>query len=214
MSNADLARTRAHGAQRRVRTRAPARARRRDPRLRRAPGPRALERSLLAFVLVRTDERTGENTAGAELAAVPEVLEVHHVAGQDSYLVKVRVKDPEALGRLLRERFGAIAGVRSTMSTIALETLKESWALPIEPLPMPTGSDCVPDRPRARSRPRTARVRGHLVRVGKHVPGDPLRDPRHPALPHVRPAVALGGSGAARLGAASPAMRGRVAGSG
>ena len=99
--------------------------------------PRALERPLLAFVLVRTDERTGENTAGAELAAVPEVLEVHHVAGQDSYLVKVRVKDPESLCRLLRERFGAIAGVRSTMSTIALETLKESWALPVSPLPLP-----------------------------------------------------------------------------
>lgn len=96
--------------------------------------PRALECPLLAFVLVRTDERTGENTAGAELARVPEVLEVHHVAGQDSYLVKVRVKDPEALGRLLRERFGAIRGVRSTMSTIALETLKESWSLHVEPL--------------------------------------------------------------------------------
>jgi Lrp/AsnC family leucine-responsive transcriptional regulator len=99
--------------------------------------PRALERPLLAFVLVRTDERTGEQTAGAGLAAAPEVLEVHHVAGQDSYLVKVRVRDPEALGRLLRERFGAIPGVRSTMSTIALETLKEGWALPLEPLPMP-----------------------------------------------------------------------------
>jgi hypothetical protein len=66
---------------------------------------------------------------------VPDVLEVHHVAGQDSYLAKVRVKDPEALGRLLRERFGAIPSVRSTMSTIALETLKEHWSLPIEPLP-------------------------------------------------------------------------------
>ncbi len=97
--------------------------------------PRALERSLLAFVLVRTDERTGENISGAELARVPEVLEVHHVAGQDSYLVKVRVRDPESLGRLLRERFGAIPGVRSTMSTIALETLKEHWALPLDPLP-------------------------------------------------------------------------------
>jgi Lrp/AsnC family leucine-responsive transcriptional regulator len=97
--------------------------------------PRALECSLLAFVLVRTDERTGENIAGAELARVPEVLEVHHVAGQDSYLAKVRVRDPESLGRLLRERFGAIPGVRSTMSTIALETLKEHWALPLEPLP-------------------------------------------------------------------------------
>jgi Lrp/AsnC family leucine-responsive transcriptional regulator len=98
---------------------------------------RALDCSLLAFVLVRTDERTGENTAGAELARVPEVLEVHHVAGQDSYLVKVRVKDPESLGRLLRERFGAIRGVRSTQSTIALETLKEDTALPLEPPPVP-----------------------------------------------------------------------------
>ena len=97
--------------------------------------PRALERSLLAFVLVRTDERTGESIAGAELARVPDVLEVHHVAGQDSYLVKVRVRDPEGLGRLLRERFGAIPGVRSTMSTIALETLKEHWALPLEATP-------------------------------------------------------------------------------
>ena len=105
-------------------------------------GPRAILDSLERrppdwFVLVQTDERTGEQGAGAGLAAVPEVLEVHHVAGQDSYLVKVRVRDPESLGRLLRERFGAIPGVRSTMSTIALETLKESWVLPLEPLPMP-----------------------------------------------------------------------------
>ncbi|MFN8587593.1 MAG: Lrp/AsnC family transcriptional regulator [Candidatus Eisenbacteria bacterium] len=93
--------------------------------------PRSIERSLLAFVLVRSDERTGEAITGSALAREPEVLEVHHVAGQDSYLVKVRVKDPEALGRLLRERFGAIPGVRSTQSTIALETLKETWAMPV-----------------------------------------------------------------------------------
>lgn len=97
--------------------------------------PRAVERSLLAFVLVRSDERTGEISTGEALAREPEVLEVHHVAGQDSYLVKVRVKDPESLGRLLRERFGAICTVRNTQSTIALETLKEHWALPIDPAP-------------------------------------------------------------------------------
>ena len=93
--------------------------------------PRAVERSLLAFVLVRSDERIGDVSTGVALAREPEVLEVHHVAGQDSYLVKVRVRDPEALGKLLRERFGAISTVRSTQSTIALETLKESWALPV-----------------------------------------------------------------------------------
>lgn len=97
--------------------------------------PRSLDRGLLAFVLVRSDERAGDVSTGQALAREPEVLEVHHVAGQDSYLVKVRVKDPEALGRLLRERFGAIPSVRATQSTIALETMKESWALPVESRP-------------------------------------------------------------------------------
>lgn len=96
---------------------------------------RSLERPLLAFVLVRSDERTGEMNVGQALAAIPEVLEVHHVAGQDCYLVKLRVRDSEALGRLLREQFGSIPQVRSTQSTIVLETLKEAWTLPIEPAP-------------------------------------------------------------------------------
>lgn len=97
--------------------------------------PRSAGCPLLAFVLVRSDERTGTISTGEALALEPEVLEVHHVAGQDSYLVKVRVADPEALGRLLRERFGAIPTVRSTQTTIALETVKEGWALPLVPAP-------------------------------------------------------------------------------
>lgn len=97
--------------------------------------PRVMGRALLAYVLVRSDERIGSSSVGEALAGLPEVLEVHHVAGQDSYLAKVRVPDPEALGRLLRERFGAIPSVRSTQSTIALGTFKESWALPVEVRP-------------------------------------------------------------------------------
>ncbi len=100
---------------------------------------RSLDRPLLAFVLVRSDERTGDMGTGQALAEIPEVLEVHHVAGQDCYLVKVRVRDSEALGRLLRERFGAIPHVRSTQSTIVLETIKEGWTLPIEPAPERVG---------------------------------------------------------------------------
>lgn len=92
---------------------------------------RALGRPLLAFVLVRSDEHAGSMDTGRALAQVPDVLEVHHVAGQDSYLVKVRVADPEALGRLLRENFGAIPSVKSTQTTIALETIKESTVLPL-----------------------------------------------------------------------------------
>lgn len=93
--------------------------------------PCALGQPLMAFVFVRTEERAGVVTAGDALAAIPEVQEVHHVAGEDCYLVKVRAASPAALGRLLRESFGAIPSVGSTRSTIVLETVKEASDLPI-----------------------------------------------------------------------------------
>src|SRR5689334_18101182 len=93
--------------------------------------PDALSLGLLAFVFVRADEPLGSSTAGQTLAALPEVQEVHHVAGEDCYLVKVRVADTTALGRLLRDTFAAIPAIRSTRTTIVLSTLKESALLPI-----------------------------------------------------------------------------------
>lgn len=91
--------------------------------------PHLLGRGLLAYVFVRADERIGAPETGELLARIPEVQEVHHVAGEDCYLVKVRVADTDALGRLLRERVGSIDTVRSTRTTIVLETVKETTAL-------------------------------------------------------------------------------------
>ena len=93
--------------------------------------PKVIGVPLLAFVFVRADDKSGAETA-AEVAAIPEVLEVHDVAGEDCLLAKVRAADTEALGRLLRERFGRIDSITSTRTTIVLETVKESSALPIE----------------------------------------------------------------------------------
>lgn len=92
---------------------------------------RPLGYGLLAFVFVRSDERLGDGTTGPQLAAIPEVQEVHHIAGEDCYLVKVRAADPEHLGKLLRESFGAVPAVRSTRTTIVLETIKEEARLPL-----------------------------------------------------------------------------------
>ena len=99
--------------------------------------PRPLGYGLLAFVFVRSDERIGEPETARRLAEIPQVQEVHHIAGEDCYLVKVRAADPEQLGRLLRERFGAIPSVRSTRTTIVLETVKECPRLP---LPVPASA--------------------------------------------------------------------------
>ena len=93
--------------------------------------PRVVDQRLLAFVAVRTADRPGEARVGQALAAVPEVLEVHHIAGDDCLLLKVRARDPEHLSQILRERLGAVDGVRSTRTTVVLESIKETPRVPI-----------------------------------------------------------------------------------
>lgn len=91
---------------------------------------RQLGFGLTAFVFVRTDDKHGET---AEiLSRFPEVLEVHHVAGEDCYLLKVKTHDAEELGRLLREKIGELEHVNSTKTTVVLQTIKETIALPLE----------------------------------------------------------------------------------
>jgi Lrp/AsnC family leucine-responsive transcriptional regulator len=93
--------------------------------------PHALDQSMLAFIAVRSEQAPGDDSVSRALAACPEVLELHHVAGDDCYLLKVRARDAEHIGQLLRHRFGRIPGVRSTRTTIVLETVKETPRLPV-----------------------------------------------------------------------------------
>jgi Lrp/AsnC family leucine-responsive transcriptional regulator len=93
--------------------------------------PHAVGLGLVAFTFVRSNDRPGGIQTAEKLAEIPEILEVHHVAGEDCFLVKVRAADTEALGRLLRERLGKIVTITSTRTTIVLETVKESSELPI-----------------------------------------------------------------------------------
>lgn len=93
--------------------------------------PEAVDRTLLAFVAVRTDDRPGEIRVGRAVAGVPEVLEVHHVAGDDCLLLKIRARDTSQLSQILRDRLGSIEGIRSTRTTIVLETVKENPRLPL-----------------------------------------------------------------------------------
>ena len=94
-------------------------------------GARELGWGLVAYVFVRTADRPGQTSTGEELARLAEVQEVHHVAGEDCFLLKVRAPDTEALGRLLRDRIGSLPTVTSTRTTIVLETLKDTARLPL-----------------------------------------------------------------------------------
>lgn len=96
--------------------------------------PKALGLELMAFVFVKTEGREDPSKTAALLARIPEVMEVHRVAGADCYLAKVQVANTEALARLLRDKFETIPSVCSTETTIVLKTLKESARLPLKKL--------------------------------------------------------------------------------
>src|SRR5438874_5027478 len=93
--------------------------------------PRKLGLGLTAFIFVKAQDKAGELDTGERLKQHPNVLEVHHIAGEDCYLVKVRAVDAEDLGRLLRSDFSMMPSVRSTRTTVVSGTLKESLRMPI-----------------------------------------------------------------------------------
>jgi len=86
----------------------------------------ALGLGLTAFIFVRTDDQAGRGATARQIAKIPEAQEVYDVAGEDCYLVKVRVRDTHHLMQLMREHLGKMKSVRSTRTTIVLETLKDS----------------------------------------------------------------------------------------
>jgi Lrp/AsnC family leucine-responsive transcriptional regulator len=91
--------------------------------------PNAVDLGLLAFIFVRTSEPPGSITVSEHFAKLPEILEVHHVAGDDCYLLKIRQADNYSLAQFLREKIGSIAEVTSTRTIIVLETIKETTRL-------------------------------------------------------------------------------------
>ncbi|MFT7485284.1 MAG: Lrp/AsnC family leucine-responsive transcriptional regulator [Candidatus Paceibacteria bacterium] len=93
--------------------------------------PGSVDRGLLSFIHVSTDEALGKFDVAAAIAKLPGVLEVHDIAGEDCYLLKVRAADTSHLHQFLREELGAIPGVRSTRTTIVLKTISERVDLPI-----------------------------------------------------------------------------------
>ena len=93
--------------------------------------PESVSCGLVAFLHLQTDERLGDFHVAEELARLPEVLELHDVAGEDCYLAKVRARDTSDLHRLIREVIAGVDGVRSTRTTVVLKTVKESGDLPL-----------------------------------------------------------------------------------
>jgi Lrp/AsnC family leucine-responsive transcriptional regulator len=82
--------------------------------------PNVLGSGLTAFVNEAADDRIGNTDTAGMLAKIPEVQEVHNVAGEDCYLLKIRAADPRELGQIVRDKVRSIKSVPGTKTTIIL----------------------------------------------------------------------------------------------
>lgn len=95
--------------------------------------PSAVQQKLLAFIFIRSSEGfTCSSQTAKSLAKIPEIQEVHHIAGEDCFLVKVRTTDAASLMELMRNSLQKIPNIASTKTTIVLETVKEEQQLVIQ----------------------------------------------------------------------------------
>ena len=87
--------------------------------------PEAVEAGVAAFVALNFGPGVGDKEAiEAALAAEPAVLEAHEVAGDDCYLLKLRVSSPQELSAAV-VRLRSISPDVTTKTTVVLRTVLE-----------------------------------------------------------------------------------------
>lgn len=84
-----------------------------------------LGKDITAFIGVTIEHPKYFEGFAKKVMAMPEVLEAHRVAGQDSYILKVRTANTKTLDQLLVETLRTISGVTRTHTTIVLTSIKE-----------------------------------------------------------------------------------------
>ncbi len=96
--------------------------------------PRKLDRGTMAFVAVSLRLHRQEAIAEfvTEIQKIPEVLECHHITGEEDYLLKIAVKDIEEYERFLRTKLTGFSGISRLKTYFILNTLKQDTKIPVD----------------------------------------------------------------------------------
>lgn len=65
------------------------------------------------------------------MEAIPEVLECHHIAGEEDYLLKVVAAGPKDYEKIVMEQISSVPHVMRVKTILVLSTPKDTTALPI-----------------------------------------------------------------------------------
>ena len=95
--------------------------------------PRKLGLGLIAFVSAYTTADVNYERFSAGVAALPEVSEIHSVAGEESFVLKVVTRSTAHLDEFL-SRLKAVPGIGRTKTTIVLSTPFERDGIALEEL--------------------------------------------------------------------------------
>jgi Lrp/AsnC family leucine-responsive transcriptional regulator len=93
---------------------------------------RKLGHDITAFVEIFIEHPKFESGFIEAVGGLDEVLECHHITGEFSLLLKVRVRDMAAFRKLLIEKLNTVRGVRQTRTLIVLATAKEQRRIKID----------------------------------------------------------------------------------
>jgi Lrp/AsnC family leucine-responsive transcriptional regulator len=93
----------------------------------------AVGRRTLAYVEVKLGEHklSTHNRFVEAVCAFPEVLECHHVAGEEDFLLKVVVRDIEEYESFLLHKLTRIPGIDRVKTTFVLSTRKGETPVPV-----------------------------------------------------------------------------------
>lgn len=94
--------------------------------------PLAVGLSVLAFTWVTQAPGTVSMDLTPEFAAIPEIEECHYIAGEADYLLKIRARDMEHMGAIVR-RIQTTEDVFSTETDVVFTTGFEGRPLSIAP---------------------------------------------------------------------------------
>jgi len=90
---------------------------------------KAVQRGVLAYMLVLIDRPDNEKRLVEAICALPQVLECHHVTGDWSYILKLRLADIAELETVLADTIKQSPGAIRTHTVIALSSRKETAAI-------------------------------------------------------------------------------------
>jgi Lrp/AsnC family transcriptional regulator, leucine-responsive regulatory protein len=92
-----------------------------------------LGKDITAFIGVSIEHPKHFDGFARRILQVPEVQECHRVAGESTYLLKVKTDNTRTLDSLLSQLLRTIPGVTKTLTTIVLSSIKEGTRVPLAP---------------------------------------------------------------------------------